>query len=99
MRRMLLTMLTAVALALTGLAVAAPPRARAALPLPVTTAVSIASDGQLANANAIGPRLSGDGRHTAFVTTASNLVDNPGQGSWQVIVHELAPPGATAWRR
>ena len=90
-RRSLLGILVITALILPTLVLVDRPWAQVVSQPPAATVVSIASDGQLANANVYGPRPSGDGRHLAFSTTASNLVDNPGQGSvYQIIVHELA---------
>jgi Tol biopolymer transport system component len=92
MRRPLLTAPAVLALVVSGAVVAAAPWAGAAPEPPAATVVSVTADGQPANANATGPRLSGDGRQVAFVTTATNLVDTPGQtrGAHQVVVHEPA---------
>jgi Tol biopolymer transport system component len=92
MRRPLLTVLAVMALVVPGVVVAASPWAGAAPEPPAATVVSVTADGQPANANATAPRLSGDGRQVAFVTTATNLVDTPGQTSsaHQVVVHEPA---------
>jgi WD40-like Beta Propeller Repeat len=92
MRRHLLTALAVMALVVSAVTVAASPWAGAAPEPPAATVVSVAADGQPANANATAPRLSGDGHQVAFVTAATNLVDTPGQtrSVHQVVVHEPA---------
>jgi Tol biopolymer transport system component len=91
-RRRLLTILVVAALLLPGTAIVVRPRAQAASQPPVAEVVSVTAEGQPANADALAPSVSGDGGQVAFVTSATNLVDVPGQGAGvpQVIVHEPA---------
>jgi Tol biopolymer transport system component len=58
-----------------------------------TGAVALASAstaGAAANAAAYAPSVSADGRHVAFHSTASNLVGDDTNGSWDVFVKDLA---------
>lgn len=53
-----------------------------------TTRASIASDGTQGNGSSRSPRLSADGRHVAFWSYASNLVDGDTNGDADVFVHD-----------
>jgi len=56
--------------------------------LGVTERVSIGSDGSEANANSSLPSLSSDGRHVAFESGASNLVEGDTNAVGDVFVHD-----------
>ena len=51
---------------------------------------SASTAGTAANAAAYAPSVSADGRHVAFHSTASNLVGDDTNGSWDVFVKDLA---------
>jgi cold shock CspA family protein len=53
-----------------------------------TTRVSVASDGTQANSDSFGPSISGDGRHVAFISSATNLVPGDTNGLIDVFVHD-----------
>ncbi|MEZ4590662.1 MAG: hypothetical protein R3D55_05890 [Chloroflexota bacterium] len=53
-----------------------------------TSVVSVDSSGNLANANAEYPSISGNGRFIAFQSTATNLVPNDTNGFQDVFVHD-----------
>ena len=54
----------------------------------VTTRVSVASDGTAANDTPFFPSMSADGRYIAFVSWASNLVNEDTNGIPDVFVHD-----------
>jgi len=54
-----------------------------------TSRVSVDSAGREANSESgEPPAISADGRHVAFSSQASNLVDGDGNGTWDVFVHD-----------
>ncbi|MEP0766435.1 MAG: PD40 domain-containing protein [Fimbriimonadia bacterium] len=54
----------------------------------VTARVNVSSLGEEANDESGEPAISGDGRHAAFTSRASNLVPNDTNGTWDVFVHD-----------
>jgi hypothetical protein len=52
--------------------------------------VSVDSSGNLANTGLLDPSLSGDGRHVAFASAASNLVAGDTNGRNPIFVHDRA---------
>lgn len=54
-----------------------------------TTRVNINSSGSEANNNSLMPNISSDGRYIAFVSDASNLVENDTNNSSDIFVHDL----------
>lgn len=55
-----------------------------------TSRVSVASDGAQANDDAMYPDVSGDGRHVAFDSNATNLVASDTNGVADIFVHDRA---------
>jgi len=53
------------------------------------TIVSVASDGTEADGTSDGGRISADGRYVAFLSWASNLVDNDSNGFNDIFVHDM----------
>ena len=53
-----------------------------------TNRVSVASSGKEGNNESKYPAISGDGRYVAFLSFASNLVDNDTNGVWDVFVRD-----------
>lgn len=53
-----------------------------------TTRVSVASGGTQANSWSRDPSISADGRYVAFESSASNLVQDDTNGTWDVFVHD-----------
>jgi Tol biopolymer transport system component len=53
------------------------------------TLVSVAGDGSAGNADSISPSVDGDGRHVAFLSTASNLVSGDTNGHDDLFVRDL----------
>lgn len=54
----------------------------------VTERVSVSSEGQQSNDRSVLPAISGDGRHVAFFSLASNLVPGDTNEQWDVFVHD-----------
>jgi len=54
-----------------------------------TTRVSVADDGSESNDASQGATISGNGRHVAFASMASNLVAGDSNGHWDVFVRDL----------
>ena len=61
-------------------------------PKETTQRVSVDSFGNQANGLSGGPGISGDGRFVAFVSFASNLVPDDGNGFSDVYVYDRFPP-------
>jgi len=57
--------------------------------LGLTRRVSVSSEGEEGNAPSFGPTISGDGRIVAFVSDASNLVQEDTNGATDVFAHDL----------
>lgn len=55
-----------------------------------TRRVSISSDGDQADGSSGHPAISDDGRYVAFTSTATNLVDDDGNGVQDAFLHDLA---------
>ncbi len=55
----------------------------------VDTSISVSSNGTSANADATSPSISADGRHVAFSSSATNLVDGDTNGAEDVFVHDI----------
>ncbi|MBF0160093.1 MAG: PD40 domain-containing protein [Magnetococcales bacterium] len=61
-----------------------------------TTRVSVASDGSQGNGNAMeAPALSADGRYVAFMSDASNLVNDDTNNAKDIFVHDTATKTTT----
>ncbi len=54
----------------------------------ITTRVSVASDGTESNGSSAIPSISADGRYVAFYSTATNLVLNDTNNTYDVFVHD-----------
>jgi Tol biopolymer transport system component len=54
----------------------------------VTTRVSVASDGTVANGSSFDPAISADGRHVTFSSNATNLVAGYAYSTYDVFVHD-----------
>lgn len=55
---------------------------------PITTRVSVATDGTLANGNSRSPLISSDGRYVAFDSSASNIVPSDTNGQSDVFIRD-----------
>jgi hypothetical protein len=55
-----------------------------------TRRVSVSSNGEEANGQSRDPGLSADGKFVVFESTASNLVANDTNDSWDIFAHEMA---------
>ena len=54
----------------------------------ITTRVSVASGGSQSNGNSYSPKISADGRYIAFVSSATNLVEDDTNDTADVFVHD-----------